>query len=225
MNMFSPPSFYLNDTIQEELDNYSYHASFESNQAELNYANSNFLMLNEDLALPQLGLTPKKWLNQPNSLNHRTQIGNSFGAQAAVQSDAHLSGERKAIHARRFLPFTSLAERNTQSVSTGPIGTSALLTGQPFIIRKRNIDNLRIIRPNSSYLSHDANHRPKDAALSNVRMLDQHCWYISLRRISSPRILFLISSLSFLRRNCFQTVAGMLQIGLILKSSANHQIS
>lgn len=171
MNMFSPP-FYLNDTIQDELDSYSYHASFESNPAELNYANSNFLMLNEDVALPQLGLTPKKWLNQPSSLNHRTQIGNSFGSQQALQSSAHSAGERKAINARRYLPFTSLAERNTQSVSSGTIGTSALLTGQPFIIRKRtNIDNLRIIRHNSGYMSHDTSHRPKDAP-SNVRVLD-----------------------------------------------------
>lgn len=165
--MFSPP-LYLNDTIQDELDNYSYHTSFESNPTELNYANSNFLVLNEDVALPQLGLTPKKWINQQNPLNHRTNVTNPFGSQQSqvTQPGTHPTGERKAIHARRYLPFTSLAERNTQSVSTAAVGANGLLTNQTFIRKRTNIDNLRIIRHSNNYLSHDAN-RPKDA-LSNV---------------------------------------------------------
>ena len=169
MNMFSPP-FYLNDTIQDELDNYSYHASFENNQAELNYAN-NFLVLNEEADLPQLGLTPKKWFNQQNSLNHRTTVtANQFASQQAVQTGGHPTAERKAIHARRYLPFTSLAERNTQSVATGAVGTTALLANPSFIRKRTNIDNLRIIRHNSNYLSHDAN-RPKDAAVGSFVLM------------------------------------------------------
>lgn len=159
MNMFSPP-LYLNDTIQDELDNYSYHASFESNPTELNYANSNYLVINDEVALPQLRLTPKKWINQQNPLNHRTGITNAFGQPQIVQQGVQQAGERKVVHARRYLPFGSLAERNTQSVSTA-VGANGLLTNQTLIRRRSNIDNLRIIR-HSSHLSHDAN-RPKDS--------------------------------------------------------------
>ena len=80
----------MNDTIQDELDNYSYHTSFESSQTESGYANSNYLVhtsaaatIHEDVSISQLNmnnLTPKSWINhqhiaqQSNKLPHHQII-------------------------------------------------------------------------------------------------------------------------------------------------------
>lgn len=162
--MFSSP-FYLNDTIQDELDNYSYHTSFESNQTDLGYVNSNFLIhqtatsqLNEDANLSQLNLTPKKWSNQNRSATNFNLLNNQ---QEHTQSNTQV-GERRMINARRYLPFSSLADRNIQATSTP---NNNLFTNTQFI-KKCNFDNLRIIRQNS-YLAHDSN-RSKNCINSSV---------------------------------------------------------
>lgn len=154
--MFSSP-FYLNDTIQDELDNYSYHTTFETGQNEFGYANLNFLVqqsnaqaiINEDCTLSQLNmdnLTPKKWYNHQqqflkhnmNSLhNKQSNFISSTITQASLNQNEEATGR---MNARRLLPFTSLADRNTQSVSATEMNNQ--------LSRKRNFNNLTIIRPN-----------------------------------------------------------------------------
>ena len=160
--MFSSP-FYLNDTIQDELDNYSYHASFENGQSELSYVNSNFLVhhtaLQEDVTLSQLNmdnLTPKKWLNQPNSSTFNAKANCNFNLINHQASNTHQAGERKVITARRYLPFTSLADRNTQTVSSTVAYNNLFTNNHPFIKKRTSFDNLKIIRHNNNYLSNDA---------------------------------------------------------------------
>ena len=150
------------------MDNYSYHTSFESSQTDLGYANSNYLVhtsaaatINEDVSLSQLNmnsLTPKSWMNhqhiaqQSHKLPHHNRAnGNLINQQQQQQiaTPSNQAGDRKIITARRYLPFTSLAERNTQSVST-TILPDIFTTANHQIIRKRiNFDNLTIIRQNS----------------------------------------------------------------------------
>jgi len=144
MNVFSSP-FYLNDTIQDELDNYSCHTSFEGSHSDLGYSNSNYLIhhstINEDLTLSQLNsLTPKKWLN--NAQSNKLYINGNLINQ---QQQTTAIGDHKIITARRYLPFTSLTERNTQSTN---ISHDNNLFANQQLIRKRNFDNLAIIRPN-----------------------------------------------------------------------------
>lgn len=155
INVFSSP-FYLNDTIQDELDNYSYHTSFESSQIDLNYS-SNFLMhsssmnTNDDLSQTN-GLTPKKWINQQHLVQQSTKnsLTQNLTANSNLIDQQHPSsniGDRKIITARRFLPFTSLSERS-QSMNQS-ISCDNLFSSNQQIIRKRNNNNLTIMRHNN----------------------------------------------------------------------------